>query len=108
MTHVDRLEKWNIPCKKFLLHEWNYKVRAASWKYHYDIVKQTPSPQHFFRVRFEDYILDHTPTRKSVEDVIGQPLESLNLNPAKTRSFGMHYEKRFPFLRDALHDLGYL
>ena len=32
MTGVDRLEKWNIPCKKFLFHDWNYKIKVASFE----------------------------------------------------------------------------
>lgn len=107
MTGVDRLEKWNIPSKKFLFHEWNYKMRVVSWKYHYDIVMHTPIPEHFLRIRFEDYVVDHEKTKKQVEEFIGTPLNSIPLNQQKVGDYSKQLKKKYPFLEEAMSDLGY-
>lgn len=107
MMGIDRLEKWNIPCKKFLLHDFNYKVRAASWKYHFDIVNQTTKPKHFLQVRFEDYVGNQEETKLLVERFVESELKTLDLNPAKASPAKKNWRKKYPFLKDAMDALGY-
>ncbi|MBL4587186.1 MAG: sulfotransferase [Flavobacteriales bacterium] len=107
MTGVDRLEKWNVPCRKFLFHDWNYKVRAASWKYHYDIVNDTPRPDNFLQIRFEDYISNQNSTKLLVEEFVGVSLKTLELNRSKVWKPKKDWQKKYPFLRKAMDELDY-
>ncbi len=107
MTGVDRLEKWNVPCKKFLLHDWNYRMRAASWKYHYDIVNDTPRPRHFLQVRFEDYIGNQQDARSLVEQHLGLRLKTLGLDRKKVWEPKKDWRKKYPFLTKAMDELDY-
>ena len=107
LTGVDRLERWGIPCKKFLIHEWNVKMRAISWKYHYDIVASTPSPKQFLRVRFEDYILDTKNTHAMIEQFLGFSFQRIELNKSKAGPYTKRYKSRFRFLRPAMDALQY-
>ena len=107
MAGVDRLEKWGIPCKKFWFHEWNYKIRVVSWKYHYDIVMHTPRPQNFLRIRFEDYVQQQDRSRKAVEELIGYELKNIELDQAKVVTYQRQLSKKYPFLRESMNELGY-
>ncbi|MFC2175875.1 sulfotransferase [Bacteroidota bacterium] len=107
MMGVDRLEKWNVPCKKFLLHDWNYKVRAASWKYHYDIVRQTPLPKRFLEVRFEDFIADQPRVKQQIEEFAGVEMKTLDLNRDKVWKPKKDWRKKYPFLTEAMDVLNY-
>lgn len=107
MMGIDRLEKWNVPCKKFLFHNYNYKVRAASWKYHYDIVHQTPTPERFLEVRFEDYIGDQTNQKQSIERLVGIELKALGMDKKKAWKPKKDWRKKYPFLKKAMDELDY-
>lgn len=104
---IDRLEKWNVPCKKFLLHDFNYKVRAASWKYHTDIVLHTPKPKRYLQVKFEDYVLNQQTTRKQVEEFVDSTLKPLDLNPEKASPSKKDWRKKYTFLKEPMDALGY-
>ena len=107
MMGIDRLEKWNVPCKKFVLHDWNFKVRAASWKYHIDIVHQTPKPERFLELRFEDYVANQAVEKKKVEDLVGVELKYLELNKSKVWKPKKDWRKKYPFLAREMDGLGY-
>ncbi len=107
MTGIDRLEKWGIDCDRFLFHEWNYKIRLASWKYHYDIVHQTPKPDHFMEIRFEDYITEQARYKKQVEDFIGIPLKELELDKNKIIGATKNLGKKYPFVQQSMMALDY-
>ena len=107
MMGIDRLEKWNVPCKKFILHDWNYKVRAASWKYHYDIVRKTPLPQRFLELRFEDYLTDQNAVKEKVELFANVKLKTLDLNKKKAWTPKKDWRKKYPFLTQAMDALEY-
>jgi len=107
MTGVDRLEKWNIPCKKFLFHDYNTKIKVASWKYHYEIMTKTPKPTNVIDLKFEDYILNQADSKMALEKLIGIPLKSMELNKAKADNSGSKLKKRYKFIRAAMDDLGY-
>lgn len=107
MTGVDRLEDWNIPCKKFLLHEWNYKIRVVSWKYHYDIIAQTPTPKRFLTLKFEDYVLHQEQEKKKLENLLNIPLQIIPLNKAKAKPFEKNLKKKYKIIASAMDALGY-
>ena len=107
MTGVDRLEKWNIPCKKFLLHDFNTKIKVVSWKYHYDIVNQTPKPKNYIELRYEDYVLHQAISKAALEKVIGIPLKMVDLEKAKADYSGSKLKKHYKFLQKAMDDLDY-
>ena len=107
MAGVDRLEKWNIPCEKFWFHEWNYKIRVISWKYHYDIVMDTPTPDNFLKICFEDYVLDQERLKGKIEQQIGVPLKSIELDKNKVGPFKKNLRRKYPFLISAMNELGF-
>ena len=107
MMGVDRLEKWGIPCTKYWFHEWNYKMRAASWKYHYDIVMDTPKPEKFKTVRFEDFILKHEATIAELSDFLEIDMQAVDVNPKKVGVRKLDVYRKYPFLRNAMDNLSY-
>lgn len=107
MTGMDRLEKWNVPAKRFWIHEWNYKLRVQSWKYLYDIVKQTPIPKRFIQIKFEDYVLQHDDLRPQLETYLDVPLVPRELDSSKVGPYHKKLGKRYPFLKEAMDQLGY-
>ena len=107
MMGIDRLEKWNVPCKKFLFHDFNYKMRAISWKYHVDIVHQTPKPKHFLQIRFEDYIANQVEVKQQVETFVNSKLKMLELNPTKAAAPKRNWGERYPFIKPEMDLLGY-
>ena len=107
MMGVDRLEKWNIPCTKYWFHEWNYKMRAVSWKYHYDIVMDTPKPEKFKTVRFEDYILKQESTLKELSAFLNIEMQPVKVNPKKVGVRKLDVYKKYAFLRKAMDEMGY-
>ncbi len=106
MTGVDRLENWNIPARKFLFHEFNYKMRAISWKYHYDIVNDTPRPKNFLQVRYEDYVLYQEESKKIIEAFIQTKLPLLSLDKKKAGPYSKKYHK-YAILEKSLGELKY-
>ncbi len=107
MSGVDRLERWNIPCKKYWFHEWNFRMRAVSWKYHYDIVNNTPQPENFLKVRFEDYVLEHNKTNQEIGNTLGLALPIQKLNTEKVKPLNMKFKKKYKFLEKAMEEMGY-
>lgn len=107
MMGIDRLEKWNVPCTKFLLHDWNYKVRAASWKYHVDIVRHTPKPKRFLEVRFEDYIAQQEVEKKRIEEIVEIQLKTLELKKDKIWKPKKNWRRKYPFLKESMDALNY-
>lgn len=55
--------------------------RAISWKYQVELVRATPKPKHWQRVRFEDFILNQDQTLKGLEDYLGFPLAKIPVRP---------------------------
>ena len=82
--------------------------RAASWKYQWDLVKATPKPEYFMRVRYEDFVENPEETLGRLEDFLGMPLARTEV--LKTR-IGLWRRVRpaqnIPFLTEALVELGY-
>ena len=104
---TDRLEKWNIPAKKFLFH--SRKLRAASWKYQYDIVAQTPKPKYFLTIRFEDFILKQPEVRAQLGAFLGLEVPEIPVNPAKVGGWKRSFPRpTYKFLHQAMKELKYL
>jgi hypothetical protein len=59
--------------------------RAISWKYQVELVRATPKPKHWQRVRFEDFILNQDQTLKGLEDYLGFPIAKI---PVRADSVG--------------------
>lgn len=85
------------------------EMRAASWKYHREIVAATPRPARWIDVRFEDFVLDQERTLARLEEFLGMPLVRVPVKPeaiGRWRSDAAHRD--IGFLQDDLRALGYL
>ncbi len=59
--------------------------RAISWRYQWEIMRATPSPEHRRDVRFEDFVLHQEPTLQRIEEFLGIPLARI---PVRAESVG--------------------
>ena len=71
-AHVtDDLSQFNIPhptCDDIR------EKRAISWCYQYELIRQSPEPNQFIRVRFEDFVLRQEQALTRLEGFLGVPL----------------------------------
>jgi hypothetical protein len=82
--------------------------RAISWKYQNDLVRATPRPKHWIKVRFEDFVLRQDETLARLEEFLGFDLARIPVRPeavGRWRSDDGEYE--FDFLNDAAREHGY-
>jgi len=104
--HVtDNLSNWSVPCERL---DNVLRMRAQSWKYQYDIVKQARRPKNFITIKFEDFVLEQEKTLPRLEKYLGFPLKKIESDPSriarwKTDAAYEHIE----FLEPALEELGY-
>ena len=82
--------------------------RAISWKYQYDLVKQTPKPKNWITVKFEDFIMNQDETLARLESYLGFKLAKIE---ARKESVGRwktdketHY---YDFFAPSLIEYGY-
>jgi hypothetical protein len=82
--------------------------RAISWQYQYEIVKATPKPNHWLRVRFEDFVLQQDATLARLEQYLGIPLARI---PVRTEAVGRYTADEgvsyFDFLDEGMLEYGY-
>jgi hypothetical protein len=82
--------------------------RAISWQYQYEIVKATPKPLHWIRVRFEDFVLHQEATVARLEEYLGIPLARI---PVRTEAVGRYSAidgvSYFDFLEEGMREFGY-
>jgi hypothetical protein len=82
--------------------------RAISWQYQYEIVKATPRPQHWLRVRFEDFVLDQAAALARLEAYLGLPLARI---PVRSEAVGRYVDDQgvsyFDFLDEGMRAFGY-
>ena len=82
--------------------------RAISWKYQDDLVRAMPRPEHWIRVRFEDFVLRQDETLARLSDFLGVKLAKIQVRPEAVgrwrRDTGVH---TFDFLEPAMGDYGY-
>jgi hypothetical protein len=82
--------------------------RAISWQYQYEIVKATPKPQHWVRVRFEDFVLRQDATLVRLEEYLGIPLARI---PVRAEAVGRYSAidgvSYFDFLEEGMQEYEY-
>ena len=82
--------------------------RAISWQYQYEIVKATPKPQHWMRVRFEDFVLQQDATLAHLEAYLGIPLARI---PVRAETVGRYSAddgvSYYDFLAPGMQEYGY-
>jgi hypothetical protein len=77
---TDDLADWGVPCPRV---DDPIEQRVASWKYQYEIVTSTPTPERFLTVRYEDIVLDQEPTLQRLEAFLGFALARIVVNPTR-------------------------
>ncbi|NOY94018.1 MAG: sulfotransferase [Deltaproteobacteria bacterium] len=84
---TDDLTRFNIPANySGLRMKWIWdrdiklRRRAISWKYQHDLVQQSPKPEHWMVVRFEDFILDHENEIEKLSKFLEVPLSPIPVN----------------------------
>lgn len=85
-----------------------YRRRAISWKYQYDIVKATPQPENWIEVRFEDFVLRQAETLERLSDYLGMELATIPVRPDAVARWKVADEVHdYDFFRPALEEYGY-
>lgn len=81
--------------------------RPASYLYQHLIVAETPPPEHFIHVRYEDAVLTQQVTRKRLERFLGYPIKPVMV--LRDRAYCNVNEKVTPdYLVPVAMSLGYL
>lgn len=82
--------------------------RAISWQYQYEIVKATPKPQQWIRIRFEDFVLNQEATLTRLEAYLGISLARI---PVRAEAVGRYSANDgvsyFDFLEEGMREYGY-
>jgi Sulfotransferase family len=82
--------------------------RAISWKYQDDLIRATPKPKHWIKVRFEDFVLNQDRELARLEEFLGFPLAKIPVTPEPVGRWkadtGVNY---FDFLARGMADHGY-
>ncbi len=83
-------------------------MRAVSWKYQREIIKATPLPRNYIKIRFEDFVLNQEHTLKRLEAFLEMPLVRI---PVRTDSIGRYIKDGgrncFDFFLDDIREEGY-
>lgn len=83
--------------------------RAISWKYQVEIVKATPKPKKWLKVRLEDLVLSQDATVARLSEFLGFPISKIPVKPEVVGRWrtaeGQH---TFDFFKDDLRDNDYL
>lgn len=84
------------------------RMRAISWWYQYQIVQDTPKPERWIEIRFEDFILKQEETLARLETFLDMSLARI---PVREDPVGRHRQSDakvdFDFLEPALAAYGY-
>lgn len=78
---TDNLADWGV---RYAEPRGQIEKRVASWKYQYEIVKATPTPERFISIRYEDIVLDQEATLSRLEEFLGIPLARIVVRPTQT------------------------
>ena len=82
--------------------------RAISWKYQDDLIRATPRPGHWIKVRFEDFVLDPDRTLARLEEFLAIPLARIPVRPEAVGRWKTDNDVHdFDFLASAMEDHGY-
>lgn len=74
---TDRLKNWRIPSGGVAEKNNRLQCAAISWKYHEDLIAITPKPQHWLKVRFEDFVQHQGETLARLSDYLGIGLNAI-------------------------------
>ncbi len=113
---TDDFQRWRMLVPDRLIRPWldqgveATRIRSAiSCKYQWDVVENSPRPNNFLRVRYEDFCTDQKGELQRLEEYLGRPLKPVGTH---TQSIGRwkkderHFE--FPFWSDMLERGGYV
>ena len=85
-----------------------YERRAISWKYQHELVKQTPTPKHFIKVRFEEMVLEQEKTLGKLEEFLGIPLARVEMRPNSVGRYKRtEIDTNLSIFKDDLREHGY-
>jgi hypothetical protein len=95
-----------------VIGESTIEQRIFSWKYQYQIYKNTPKPKNIIEIRFEDFILNQDSVLKRLEKFLNCPLSKIKVNsePANRSLRTMdknELEKYDRYFREELKRYGY-
>lgn len=82
--------------------------RAISWKYQDDLVRATPKPTHWIKVRLEDFVRHQERELTRLEEFLGIPLARIVVRREPIGRHKQHTAMPFPdFLKPAMQEHGY-
>ena len=85
-----------------------YLRRAISWKYQDDLVRATPKPKHWIKVRLEDFVEHQERELQRLEAFLGIPLARIVVRREPVGRHKRHPDHPFPeFLKPAMREHGY-
>ena len=84
------------------------KRRAISWYYQYQLMKATPEPKNWIKIRFEDFVLQQEETLEKLEAFLGFPLGRIIVRKAPVERWKQDANhQELDFLQNALKENGY-
>lgn len=84
------------------------KRRAISWYYQYQLMKATPEPKNWIKIRFEDFVLHQEETLEKLEAFLGFPLGRIIVRKAPVERWKQDANhQELDFLQSALKENGY-
>ena len=84
------------------------KRRAISWYYQYQLMKATPEPKNWIKIRFEDFVLHQEATLEKLEAFLGFPLGRIIVRKAPVERWKQDANhQELDFLQNALKENGY-
>ncbi len=103
---TDDLADFDIPYGKV---ENEYEKRAVSWKYQQEIVKNSPMPQKYIKIRFEDFVLQNEQECQRLEKFLKCPLARIvTSKDAVGRHLKSPVESYFDFFKEDMIINNYL
>ena len=84
------------------------KRRAISWYYQYQLMKATPEPKNWIKIRCEDFVLHQEETLEKLEAFLGFPLGRIIVRKAPVERWKQDANhQELDFLQNALKENGY-
>lgn len=105
-SHItDDMNRFGIPYEETdnLLQK-----RAFSWKYQREIMKATPLPHNYIKIRFEDFVLRQDETLNRLEEFLGFPLVKISVRKDSIGRWKNDSDVySFDVFKDDIQELGY-
>lgn len=103
--HVtDYLSEFNINAEKSNDEMFN---RAMSWLYQKKIVENTPKPQYFYEMRFENLVLNPEKEIEKLSEFLKIILNTFEPNKNAVNRFQKYNMDSYDFLEDSMEKMGY-